>query len=215
MKILSLLEAQYQTQIKTTKSKRDVYDLWKTFPMDKKIGNGLYYTALNTKDPHMIKKVSNTSIQHDAYYEFITYIIENKLQDNPHFPRIYNVKKIQNKYNQSVYSFEIEKLIPLKSISDDELLSWLHNNIHNNFYVENYKYKHSDIINIITETVSIAIEYVDKADKIILDQTLINACKILNKIENELNLSFDLHDGNFMFRRTSFGLQLVITDPFT
>ena len=72
-----------------------------------------------------------------------------------------------------------------------------------------------------------ALKYVDSVfvgniddNSFITDDELIAAIRILKRyVAEQFNGNFrragaDLHDGNFMARRTQHGLQLVISDPF-
>lgn len=219
MNILNLIESQIQTKSSVVKTNNLPRRLMQNmYPFDeRKLGAGVDYVVLKTKDPHTVRKISHTSnIFDDAYYIYISYIIEHKLQDNPHFPRIYNVKRIEdNEKKRSHYSFELEKLESIDSISTEELKLWIENNIKREYFNSVQMHTHEEIETFISQIIKSCIQSKQLSMDSITDKRLIQACNIINDIKHKNNeLYYDIHSENLMFRRAPFGLQLVITDPF-
>jgi len=185
-------------------------------------------------DPHTIKK-SSKSPDHqisDGYWRYIEYVIKYKLWENPHFPRVYNIKKIQDAQGDIMMRGEIEKLTPLTNLRIDEIQQ-LYQYIYG---VENVPYEikksrgleQSEVKNLYLKRLATDIFHSIKGlgnQRIKLD-SFEEAIRILKMIKEKeftsnsknkirpFGFIYDIKAENIMVRRTPYGPQLVFSDPF-
>lgn len=169
----------------------------------------------------------------NAQVSFVHLALENK--DNPFFPRIYRAKVIPLKDNPRGLPYqmviEMEKLYPLFGNKIRDVLPHI---------LENLGIKPKHIANLMKKGMTdpnvdmekwhktkkgtgLFYAFVDMMDNWDTLEKMAQMTKIpeltdaINKLQNwqhNYGLSTDLHHGNFMFRLTSVGPQLVFTDPF-
>lgn len=241
MNINSLLEALYNTELKTrdysgvgTDYRRRLGGGTKT----KTIGVGTRSNVADDKtDPHLVRKYNPSAVPEngaDGFGKFFEWVANNKIE-NRYLPRVYKVQKNRNpKTGYVAYSYRMEKLIPLRQLNAEEMIALLSNCIDLNGIYHRYISHEDD--NEVTQDVLIreyellmyySLKYVDSyvvghisEHSLITDEELLKAIEILQKyVKDNFNGNYnaagsDLHDGNFMARRTQHGLQLVISDPF-
>lgn len=209
----------------------EVEDDWNE--REKGRGVGRYSVVKPGSDPHTVKKSSKTPGMDmmDGYWKFIDYVIKYKLWENPHFPRVYSIKKIKDSTGDIMFRGEIEKLEPLKGLRFDEI-KHLYEKI----------FGLDELPSLMKNTKGLGKEelaklYIDRFAKDIsqtakgivpnwiVDESFKNAIEILKKIKEKEKSSgekairgkgfiYDIHSENIMVRRTPYGLQLVFTDPF-
>lgn len=179
-------------------------------------------------DPHMVKKHNirpypdTLGKQTDGFNQFINYLIEHDLLDNVHFPKVYDIKEIVDQDDRKIYTYTMEKLVPSMSLYRDEIDAFCEKiftpELAERFFTdasmlgrseETYKYRMFDLF---TQEFDEALNYGRITD--IQDESLRDAFVTLHMISLRLKKSSDLHNGNFMWRRSSTGVQIVFTDPF-
>lgn len=224
MRIQKLLEELVQTQ-RQEKSYRGVMSGYN--PKANKnnaadLGVGHYARVRQDKtDPHMVVKSGHRPESEDdgkdAFESYIDHIIKHKLQDNIHFPRVYNTKRITDRIQQSIVKYQIEKLVKWSELSKEELESVAES--HFNFDSEAFSNiktgegmsDEKKLMRWMREAMRRATHRGDysliKLDS--LKDALFEVVKIAKYTDNDL----DLHGENFMYRRTPHGLQLVLADP--
>lgn len=181
---------------------------------------GWYSHVVGDKDPHMVNKISH---RHDpAYSYFVEYLIKNKIaQDNPHFPRIYDVSKYTDKNGQSKYKWQMERLkITLyKYISIDnsaiakERMRYIGEIYLTDTGVKDLEYSMAKQSNI-AYTVNDFCNYIIDP-QYLQDNAYKDAIKIVEKMKQAKHGVFmDLHGNNLMLRFGPYAPQLVIIDPF-
>lgn len=176
------------------------------------------------KEPFTVNKKPHTFIDtsEDAYYVYIKTIVDHKLaQENPYFPKVYKFKTLNIKNNTDrrsrSYDIQLEKLIEfdelktkealtlLEKILDDEGIKYFHNNYgilkSNSYHQKNIR----DIILFILNCIATNVYVKDKYAK--------DAMSLINDLRNAYGFILDLSEWNVMFRRSSYGIQMVITDP--
>lgn len=185
------------------------------------LGNpGMYAAAYeHKKRPGTILKIGkfHSSPFEDGYLSFVQAVLKNnRSAGNPYLPRIYGVKiyRPQEKDGKELrggqYVVEMEKLYKMRELSPEELMV---------IGSKIFKSWNDDE----NEPWQLA-RYLGRAargDRTILDdikdKKLLQAISMIHGIEKRKrhisDIELDLHDGNIMFRRTSIGSQLVITDP--
>ncbi len=226
MKILQLLERQIQTDIKDKKYNGKL----------RAARSGWDETAFSTgrddkNDPHMFKKYNHTPLSSDkidGYDVFIRYLIDNDIE-NPYFPNVYNITKIDDNTGKHITTYKVEKLLKYSQVTIEDLLTILNVSFIHDEYTTNtiaameaniksyeedewfYNSKLQDLSSMIANRV----EHGLYAPSTIRSEPLKKALKILNTIRAEKSLKVDIHQENVMYRRTGKGVQLVINDPFS
>lgn len=240
MNINDLLEALHNTEVKARtysgvgKPSRGRLGGGQRVPT---IGVGTRAAVADDKtDPHMVRKYNPMAVPEDGadgFGKFAEWVVANDIE-NRYLPRVYKITKNKNPDSEYVaYVFKVEKLIKLSSLSEDESIALLSSFIKpDEIYKEYIDFTGDKITD---ETIKrnyesilyYALKYVDSVfvgniddNSFITDDELIAAIRILKRyVAEQFNGNFrragaDLHDGNFMARRTQHGLQLVISDPF-
>lgn len=216
MKIDTLLEI-----IDTEVSDRTYSGTFKTnfthYP--NQLGMGFYSKVVDDKeDPHFVKKYNHrfdNSRIHDGFVIYAEAIIRYKLYDNPFFPRIYKHNKTHDSHGKVLHSYQIERLYPLKQLSLEEikfLYSQLFNDGEN--IIEEVGGSSATLDTLISVMVNIISDSIRATARDIKNPDLLNAVNIISSIVNACSECFlDLCANNVMFRRSPYGVQLVITDP--
>jgi len=215
MKILDLLEKQIETVVSPDGKYRGKF---KNVSSPNDGSAGFFSRVKDDKtDPHMIVKNTIKPQYSDGYHTYIKELIERDLIDtNPHFPRVYNVKRIEDRHGYNVYKYTMEKLVRLVDLSPEMQKAVLVNNFKVNpeeLEILENKYEERAIGFYIAEF----LEAGAGGDvSRIKSSSLVDALKVLGVIKEENNmLSFDIHINNYMIRMTSHGPQIVLTDPFS
>lgn len=167
-------------------------------------------------DPFVFNKETHlpSNLQNDAYYQYIM-ASKEYAPSNPYFPRVYGItyKKDPNGLIKPRYA--IEKFIPLSALTPEEL-SVLVDRI---FITPNML---SDINNKnLASSIGFFIKRIrfnamhgDVRARNIKDKKLLQAFQLIDGlIASNGNFAYDLHENNFMVRRTPVGPQLVLMDP--
>lgn len=170
-------------------------------------GGGAYATGTpDPTDPFMYRKKLRqpSNLEMDAYYQYIKFI-QPFMDENPFFPKVYNIDIKKDPKGLLKPSYKIEKLMPIRD-AENEMEGDLENALAN-------KYLHDpdewSVLTVITKAITND-SYLEK----IKDEKLIEAIQLIRYFF-EANPQFveDLHLGNMMVRFTSVGPQLVFTDP--
>lgn len=224
-----LLEEIIPLQNKTirTKSPLDIHKFHRN-NVDNKIGSGFFSTVYNDKDEHMVKKISNNSDMKDSYWDYADALIQSGIwESNPHFPRIYSIKKFTHG-SETHYKGTMERLLGFGDCSNTELYTCYSNLLDVGKVADHYKamdtrdpsYKDTNIlrfISMVTTALDNAVEN-DNYD-IVTDATLKEALQWIRQIldsfaaKGKIFGGVDIHKNNIMYRRTKYGIQLVLSDP--
>lgn len=204
---------------------------WDTPRPRKELGRGAYSSAsTDPSDPHMVKKHHNSPLaaQLDPFSDWVKFIVDNKHQENPHFPKFYNIKKIKDKNDNYIYTFTIEKLESLRGdkVNMDIINAIMDRDFHNHDDFFRYMDRDSDsepelcrdAASTMGETMKEAVLVGNFAN--IKSESLIEALHIVKEYYDAHKDSIerlypDIHGGNIMFRRAAHGFTVVITDPFS
>lgn len=192
---------------------------------------GAYSRVKQGSDPHTIKKSTRTSASSDidGYWRYVDYIIKYKLWENPHFPRIYNIKSIKDSEDKIMRRGEMEKLIPLNDLRLDEIKQLYQKtfntrlpNLEKDMQGKSREEVKIKYIRKLASSVSFALTRPNTVE----DESFKKAVRILKMIKRKerntkskdkirpAGFIHDLNDGNIMIRRTPYGSQIVFTDPF-
>lgn len=214
MKILELLE-QIQSVIAPEAKFRGQFQ-----PAKYSIKGGSYGTFARVvpdkKDPHMVIKNDTSAKWHshnpDNYNKYISLLIERDLiNSNIHFPRVYNIKKIVDKHGKFIFKYQMEKLIRLSELSEADL-EILARNICSNI---SDGMTDRNLVNAIYDAIENECDGADRGGQRLISKSLKQCIQIINDIGEEIGVPpNDIGGDNIMVRRTPYGPQLVITDPF-
>lgn len=170
-------------------------------------------------DPFTVNKISKdhretyggkyNAEHHDGYWSYITAIVNNdELKSNPFLPRVYSIKSYYDKEGNKKFIANIEKLLNYKEVDTKQLKQYIPHIIdigNDNNYFDQYP------LLALCDTIEAAAYHGNYAH--IKNEKLIEALKFINSISNRYHI--DLHSDNIMFRRTKYGIELVITDPLS
>ncbi len=162
------------------------------------------------RTPHDARKVSRPRDLHeiDGFYHYMVELEKWPDNGNPYFPRFRAIKIYHGPDDLTVYSAQMEKLIPAKSGASEREV--IFRRIFGDEEGKGFAKRHS-----LFEVVEAAIQkYGNLADKII-DKDLLSAANFIQRVSEKHSAGVDIHSDNLMFRRTPYGLQLVITDPLS
>lgn len=159
----------------------------------------------NFQDPFMFTKISTrpVKLENDAYYNYVQ-AIKPYISSNPYLPRVYVIKTDIDSEGRAIPKYQMEKLFNLTDFDDEEELKPIGEKIFTN--------PPSNIIDTL-KSIRRALENGIYAG--IKDKKLIQALQIIKQVHDSSDYKFyyDLHDGNFLFRKGPYGIQLVISDP--
>lgn len=215
MKIQELLE----DLINTTRQNKKFSGAFKRHsdsapPSAKELGHGFFSSVKNDpNDPHMVKKHGIKPSAEDAYNVFIEYLIDNDLMDNIHFPKVYDITKIQDRNGHTIHTYKIEKLINFNDASTKEAEAFIHRSFDDRA-TEMMARNNYGLLSAITMFFEDCLmdhpEYVG----MITDDSLKEALRVIKAIEGQDRHIFsDIKSDNMMWRRTPHGLVLVFIDP--
>lgn len=217
MKILHLIEDLVGT-VKTQKNYSGAFGRKPyNYNTEKKaLGSGNFSSVKpDPHDPHLVKKHSKrVESSEDGYNIFIEYLINNNLMDNIHFPKIYNITNIKDKYGHSIHTYKLEKLIPFTDANSKELEAFMHKTFRED--IIKHMIKQATMVGLRTPIVDAINDYLSWIAPLdsILDDSFVEAIKIIRTIESKNESSWiDNKSDNMMWRRTPHGLILVFTDP--
>ncbi len=170
------------------------------------------FRPMGTNGPHAAQMLTK-----DGFNYFIENIIKSDSFDNIHFPKVYNIKKITDKEGNWIHKYDVERLIPLKELSNREIYRLFTDNFkrHVKEYEKMDSYDLEDTRSNIGFILSSAIRKNDHSE--LRSAELKKAVSLLHNMNTRASDEghfMDLHSDNVMARRTPYGLQLVINDPF-
>ena len=185
---------------------------------------GSYAKVKPTNDPHTVEKNYRSPVGDIELDGYSTYILEiaraGVAKSNPFFPRVYNMNIIRDKRGNAIPTFQMETLVEGEDIDPEYLFNYAANYLFKNFTVDGEHEWHPDFIGqaciILDEIENRLSRSLNKSSTIeIKSRKLAEALELIMDIKhsNPNMFSYDMHYGNFMFRGTPNGYQLVITDP--
>lgn len=175
------------------------------------LGRGMFSTVMRDRnDPHMVQKKTTTPMgrQHDTkadgFDAYVRMLVENGLMDNIHFPKVYKAKKTTDNTGTHRNSYTIEKLEEISALSQEEF----------DALVEHHLLRPVYDARGLADRVSGACNSKYDRDTYIRMDSLKEACETIEELDDVMHFRLDIHEGNLMVRRTPYGVQLVISDPF-
>jgi hypothetical protein len=215
MKIHELFETPI-VQLDKGPSEKKANQIWQK--KGQKLGSGFFASAYNVpKDIESVVKVAryqDDDPKEDGYFAYI-----NKIKSLEHFaylPQIHEIVQVKPKTGKPYLVVNIERLIPCDEMTWEEQFLVLERMLGRELTKaerENLSPAYT-----ISELLTSYVIYGKPASwqvsrkQIITDPELIRVLKIVRNLRQQ-GFTEDLHTGNFMFRRTKFGPQLVLTDP--
>lgn len=170
-------------------------------------GRMAHVTSVRDSEHEVLKHMDH----HDRAYEAYAKLAMKMSASNPYFPRI--------RSSQSGEFFLMEKLIHMYEAQEEEMIA-VGKKMFNNF-MDDLESKMMTS----SEQLAAHVEYLfDKAlgslmrqgnDSIVKDPLLLEAIHLIQQLMYKNDFNNDVTFTNLMFRRTRYGLQLVITDPIS
>lgn len=178
---------------------------------------GYYGRVHDGGDPHTVNKVPFRPevAGADGYYEYIKYLVENKIYDhNPYAPRVYKFKTITDNVNNLKYKIELEKLTPFREL-DVEVARSIGVRIAGEETFDDFEYEwvqrmgeergtHIAVSKVLEEIINDRIKSPDS--------NLEEIATIIRNLSYEIGADVDVHNANIMLRLSPYP-QLVIVDP--
>lgn len=189
-----------------------------TFNFDKdklktgdELGRGVFSKVTpDPTDPHMVRKQTKVPIgkQHkdkaDGFNAYVKMIIDNHLMDNIHFPKVYKVDNKTDQNGTQRHKYQIERLQEITSLSKEEFEA----------LVETHLLRPVHNAEQLAERIDGACTSEYERNLYIRMESLKDACETIDMLDDVSDFRLDIHEGNLMVRRTPYGPQLVISDPF-
>lgn len=215
MKIQDLLEAEFETTKQDYKSNNS-YDIDKqkyryrnrSYDPQSKLKSGAYGKIYRNKDdPHQIAKVPHLPEKTDGYYDFIEHVVNSGIAKyNPHFPRVYDIKKFTDNSGYFKYKIKMETLHPFLN-TDPEVIEGMLERYFGQDFVYDYDDAPFDAF-----LGSLRQGLKKRNFDWIVDEKFREACEFVSDFINSGDYSLDLHSGNVMIRMSPYP-QLVFVDP--
>lgn len=185
-----------------------------------RLGDGAYSVVTNDRsDPHMVRKYGHkplkpdAPIKRDGFEVFIQYLMDHDEMDNIHFPKVYTNKKITDTTGAHINKFQVERLVPGSALSIQERAFIEEQNFEPNVLSA---FDDSEIIDGMAACVENGVVNAARGKRTIKSESLLEACRIVREaIKATPGSRTDIHQDNIMFRRTPYGVQLVLNDPIT
>lgn len=188
------------------------------------LGAGWFSKALTHKDlPQDVLKMTIRDGPRDAYETFLRALASDpEMRDNIHMPRIRSAKVITTPSGEKSLMVRVERLESVSNLSERDAYE-LAKKLVGRETAHKLKNEPSYRVGTLKETPWVGalltvLDYLfqeEIAPREILDDELRNAYIWAKKKGAEIDVTFDLHLENWMIRRTPYGPQLVINDPFS
>lgn len=221
--------------------------------------NSRYADAFSIdNDPGTINKVARptnkdelgrethlTSLGEDGYYQYLDMLSKNeRISNNPFFPRIYDLKTFKGKDSKYTYSVNMEKLQPMDTLSLEEVLM-LGRNLFTDFdasmkqyraeiypdlktpkrtdsEAENERLQHwyqgsmrNAAVDCLAHMFDVAMDYNSGVATNVKNSHLKQAMMLIRKTVQSNQFVSDIHRDNIMVRRGPTAPQIVVTDPIS
>lgn len=190
-------------------------------------GEGSFGVVYQDQDnPHEVMKFSTgINAYRDGYLDYIQEIAHDKsIQDNPWVPRILKLRVHKNKHDEvDDFSVRLEALQSVNTLEIDEVFAIL-DRVFTSEYVEQTKMYHKrwdprHQLYATRDALILAIWTCIKSldsERIVKDEHFLEFIKWHERVfaEHDTDHSFDPGMSNLMVRRSPYGSQIVITDPW-
>lgn len=192
------------------------------------LGTGYYSNVRKDKtSPHQVVKNSSSPSSGDKFQYFARYIAEpgKGRMDNVHIPKIYAIGKYTDKNGSTIQKYKMERLRPLHELSHEEVRVMMESlfDVESDPFIESmerYSEATDNPVERLMGSYRMLSFFIKRAAlsgdySFIASDELIAAIGIIRKVLDKTAGYPDIHDENVMFRRTSVGPQLVISDPIS
>ncbi len=214
MKIQTILEDLVPVKVKSVDlSKRNIQLPVRTSEKTNTPSSGHYSTGKEDRDEHLYNKISRSHNRQidDPYWDYVELCIKHQ-DSNPFFPRIYEYKRYKDKDGSEIPKVKLEKLNKFPDIEDNfKLYAAALNNI-----TGKYEFDGSDDIwgpSQLVGTIQDIIEGHEYTKNEYMEEYAYLVRNLVQNLRANKTVRYDLHMGNIMYRGSSHGVQVVITDP--
>lgn len=198
-----------------------------SLPSAEFVDSGHYSTVYTSKEnPHdVVKGTSGNARLEDGYEAFLRALADNEeMRDNIYMPRIRTARVIRSTKDPSKKRLlvRLERLNNLSALSEreayDMLVRLIGRDNARQFYKELLSYD-AERNKMKTSWPWLLKEFLtdyayNTSDYQVIDEEFLKAYKWVKQVAKEGNWQMDLYGENWMFRRTPYGPQLVMIDPF-
>ncbi len=180
------------------------------------IGHGESHIAVPTDDPHIVNKKSLTYWIDGGDAYALELVKTKKFNENPYFPRIYNLTTVVDNRGQVKVNIDMERLQKFQIFDTETIIQYMKN------IIDISKLKHclnSELAsnkNVILHKFSLNVNsYIENGGPLdfIKDPMLINALQFIRNLSVKYHLIDDFHPENIMVRIGGAGIQMVLADP--
>lgn len=187
------------------------------------INHGHFSSVYGHPDnPHDVVKATRRFSEEDGYEAFIRALAEDEeMRDNIYMPRIRTARVITStKTDQKASMVRMERLEPLSKLSEREA-HMLFVNLVGNETALKAKAEYDDSWGVAAfcwrQSLTSFLNYHSsgRIASTAINEDWLEALAWVRNVASERGWSMDLHSENWMVRRTPYGPQLVITDPFS
>lgn len=194
------------------------------------LGAGVFSTVVQTADKKLVKKQAepDEGLKKDAYFQYAQFVYVNHLaQENPYFPKIQEIRMDSEPYvglDDIRYHVIMERLIETDKMKVNDLKNVIRKIFTKDAINDWETFEDEDSIHSLGDNMEILLGAFESGGELtrwfgkenIKDQKLIEAMDIIQKLislNRKRGFRWDLHSGNFMFRKTATGYQMVLSDP--
>ncbi len=234
MKIIDILEYDYpehkmrdvERLPRQFKGEFSTPEVMKRNPKVKHRGTGAFASTYSHEDrPHDIRRVTKQQLLPDGYRKYHEELQKHDDKDNPYFPQ-FSEGTTYRKGNRSVLSVQTQRLRRLHELTKEETESvlerWFGKNFHDIVWNKilhfgpwsaETSHKEGWGAPVITGVLRRIVEDIHVRDHV-KDKELNRALDFIKyKVVGPGPPDFDLGTNNIMYKRSRYGIQIVLTDP--
>ena len=198
----------------------------------KHVGSGAFASTYSHQDrPEDVRRISRSQTFKDGYWVYVQALKDHPDNSNPYFPKFregteYHQRSGHVMTNRSVLSVKMERLRRLHELDNIEIES-----VFERWFGEQWKKSIATIygeffdLNSWSEPSFVLIDIMRRevenqlsSNSKIIDRQLVDALKFIRELVYDKSrggepLSLDFGTNNIMYKRSPYGIQLVITDP--
>jgi len=208
MLISELFQEQYPT--------KTLDDLLKDPDVGNFLGYGFYSNVFTDKtNQYNVIKIGEIQegLGNPEFDAYLNYLAKLKKYKNPVFPQVDSIQIFHDpssKDHPYIYKVKMERLYPSSDIKNKEFEAF-YEKVFGGADIERYKqfdFRTNRPIDFLYAALGD-----NELFKAIKDPYTRQALGIIKNLNKKGGFNTDLHSGNVMFRRTPYGIQLVVTDP--
>jgi hypothetical protein len=179
------------------------------------IGHGQEAQVIKNKNHPNVFKITGipSELKNFGYMQYV--LLSKKYSGvNPYFPRVVSIKQMpQGEPGRVAYIIEMEHLEDSGKLGYDDRIALSHKLFHGPELEEMlaYEKKGNTVFQyIVQKAVGVG---ATEAASFVKDKQFLQAINLIQIVKKKTGATIDMHDANYMIRRTAQGPQIVLTDP--